>query len=154
MSPKDLRKLISITALAAVVVMAFAAPSVASAADQARFGASLVTASPVSPAKGLRPEVKIATSGWQGRILTQSSVCAYRRLITVWEVRPGADRQLGSTRGKRSVVNGTTHYHWNFVKVGYLAQPGRTYAKMAATSQCEAAQSGRFAVRTAGGGPR
>ena len=146
-----MRNWISITALAAVMVMALAAPSVASAADQARFGNSLVTAVPVSPAEGGRPAVKTAYTYWQGRILTQSSVCAVGRLITVWEVRPGADRKLGSTRGKRWVSpNGKTHYVWDFKKVGYLAQSGRTYAKMAATSQCLAAQSGRFPVRNAG----
>jgi hypothetical protein len=147
-----MRKLISITALAAVAATAFAVPSVASAADQARFGSSLVVAVPVAPAKGLRPAVETAYTGWQGRITAKSSTCAYRRLITIWEVRSGADRKLGSTRGKRKIINGTAYYHWNFKKVDYLAKAGRTYAKMAATSQCAAQESGKFGVRVNGGG--
>ena len=146
-----MRKLITITAVAAVAVMVFAIPSVASAADQARFGSSLVVGQPIAPAQGMRDAVEIVRSGWQGRILTKSSACAYKRLITVWEVRPGADRKLGSTRGKRSIINGTAHYHWDFVKVGYLAKTGRTYAKMAATSKCQGAQSAKFFVRIPGG---
>ncbi|MGH3337231.1 MAG: hypothetical protein ACRDPL_00145 [Propionibacteriaceae bacterium] len=146
-----MRKLISITALAAVATTAFAVPSVASAADQARFGNSLVTGFPVAPAQGLRPAVETAYTHWSGRINAQSSTCAYKRLITVWEVRPGADRKLGSTRGKRFAINGTVIYDWSFKKVGYLAKTGRTYAKMAATSKCQEQRSGKFFVRVTGG---
>jgi hypothetical protein len=146
-----MRKLISITALAAVAATAFAVPSVASAADQARFGSSLVVGVPVAPAQGLRPAVETAYTNWSGRISAKSSTCAYKRLITIWEVRSGADQRLGSTRGKRFVINGTTTYHWNFKKVDYLAKTGRTYAKMEATSKCQAAQSGKFFVRVNGG---
>ena len=146
-----MRKLISITALAAAAATAFAVPAVASAADQARFGSSLTLGFPVAPAQGLRPAVEIANTRWSGRILAKSSTCAYKRLITIWEVRSGADQKLGSTRGKRFVINGTTTYHWNFKKVDYLAKTGRTYAKMAATSKCQAAQSGKFFVRMSGG---
>ena len=135
-----MRKLICLTALAAVAVTAFAAPSVASAADQARFGSSLVVAIPVAPAQGMRPAVETAYTGWSGRITAKSSTCAYKRLITIWEVRSGADQKLD-----------TTLYHWNFKKVGYLAKTGRTYAKMAATSQCAAQESGKFFVRLNGG---
>jgi hypothetical protein len=146
-----MRKLISITALTAVAVTAFAVPSVASAADQARFSGSLVIALPVGPARGSNPAVTIATTAWNARITTKNSACAYKRLVTIWEVRSGADRKLGSTRGKREIVNGKAYYHIFFKKIGYLAKTGRTYAKMNPTSECQGVQSGNFSVRTPGG---
>jgi hypothetical protein len=133
---------LAILAVAALAVMAFAIPSVASAAGQARLGAGLVMGAPAhTDWKGMNPPRAVNWSAWQSRINSPTGKCAWKRLVTVWWVRPGADKKMGSARSKRHVGPTMTSYDWILERNGndhLMTRTQRYYAKMAATSKCDA----------------
>ena len=131
---------LAILAVAALAVMAFVVPSVASAAGQATFGAGLVYGIHAgTPQMGV-PEPDHSAI-WQGQVRSPTGKCAWKRLVTVWLVRPGADKKIGSARSKRHIGPTMTNYDWFLHKKGYyLTRTQRYYVKMAATSKCDAAR--------------
>ena len=140
-----MRKIISITALAAVAVMAFSVPASAG---------PLPPPAPQLPSTGggnssskarttLILDAVFLTNGasfWSGDIASPKAKCANKRAVTVYKVRPGADKKIGSDKAfKRLDGSG---YSWGVEKVGYSVKSSeRFYAKVSATDTCKGARS-------------
>ena len=122
-----MRKIITITALAAVAVMAFAAPSFA-----AKGNTKVVW----------DDEGAFETydgSAFEGFVDAKTK-CYTSRRITVYKVRPGADKKMGST--KTTPVPFPFRVSWGILKPGYKVKASeRFYAKTPATSKCKGGRS-------------
>jgi hypothetical protein len=127
-NPKGMpmRKLLSITAIAAIAVMAFAAPSFAAKGHTAvTFDGAFLTN---------------GASMWSGSVVSPKAKCGLNRVVLIYKVRPGADKKIGSTKAK--TVTGVLGYHWAYEKTGYAVKSSeRYYAKANATDKCKAARS-------------
>ena len=139
-----MRKLLSITALAAVAVMAFSVPASAG---------PLPPTAPQAPSSGGGNSSKARTtlildavfltngaSMWSGDIASPKAKCANKRVVTVYKVRPGADKKIGSDKAFKGLDG--SGYYWGVDKVGYSVKSSeRFYAKVSATDKCKGARS-------------
>ena len=119
-----MRKLICITALAVVAVMA-------PAASAAMKTMSVVTLE--------RPFLTNGASIWSGELASPKAICGDKRVVSVFVQRPGADRKLGAVRAKPA---GGVTYSWTFKKKGYAVKTTeKYYAKVKPTAKCSGAHS-------------
>ncbi len=123
-----MRKLISITALAAVAVMACV--SVASAATH-----TTVTTDGVFYASG--------ETLFSGDVISVKKACANKRVVTIFRKRPGADQKIGVTKSKEGLtIKGL--YFWTFAQKGLLPK-GTYYSVVKPTDGCLGARSTGYA---------
>ncbi|MGH3337230.1 MAG: hypothetical protein ACRDPL_00140 [Propionibacteriaceae bacterium] len=120
-----MRRLISITALAAVAVMAFVPAASAATKTVVTFDGAFLTN---------------GASMWSGQVVSPKTKCAHKRVVLIFKQRPGKDQKIGSAKAER--VTGVVGYHWAFEKVGFAVKSSeKYYAKVTATEKCAGARS-------------
>ena len=138
-------KLISITAIAAVAVMAFAVPASAGPLPPTPQLPSANGGSGGSSKAGttLTLDAVFLTNGasmWSGKIASPKAKCANKRVVTVYKVRSGADKKMGSDKASKGLDG--SGYFWAYEKVGFAVKSSeRYYAKVGATTKCKGARS-------------
>jgi hypothetical protein len=79
---------------------------------------------------------------WAGDIFSSRRACKNKRRVLVFEVRPGADQKVGSTRSYKGKAQ--PGYFWTMGKDG--AYPGTFYAKVKPTDRCKGDRSGTYVI--------
>ena len=120
-----MRKILSITALAAIALVAFV-PS-ASATTKAR---TTVTIDAVFLSAG--------QTHWSGDIRSPRKGCKLDRRVFVYRARPGADEKVFSTKSYKGLTAPT--HHWSDFVTG-AAPHGSYYEKVKPTNKCKGDRS-------------
>jgi hypothetical protein len=121
-----MRRLISITALAAVAVMAFVP-----AASAAKTHTALTT-------DGVFYVPTPATL-FTGDVISVKKACANKRVVTIFRKRSGADEKIGTTKSKPGLTQKNLFF-WSLEKPGLLPK-GTYYSIVEATDKCAGARS-------------
>lgn len=127
-----MRKLISIAAIAALALVAFVPAALA-----AKKAKTTVTIDAAFLGNG--------QSFWSGDIASAKKVCKDKRAVTIYLVRPGADKKIGTTKSYRhATATGATGYFWDYAAT--LAAPeGKYYAVVKPTAKCQGDTSNKIA---------
>ena len=126
-----MRKLFSTTAVAVLALVAF-----------------VPTASAAKPAKTtLTIDAAFLGNGqsfWSGGIASAKKACAEKRAVTVFLVRPGADKKIGTTKSyAHATATGAPGYFWDYAS--RLAAPkGKYYAVVKPTAKCKGDTSNKI----------
>ena len=73
------------------------------------------------------------SSFWDGTIKSANKACALNRSVTVFQVKPGADKKIGTTKAQR--VTGQPGYHWT-LEARIAITTGKYYAVAKPTASC------------------
>jgi hypothetical protein len=77
-------------------------------------------------------------SFWSGKIKSANRACALNRRVTVYMVKPGADKKIGSTKSVQRLDG--AGFNWDLA-LTLAVKPGRYYAMVKASPKCTAAKS-------------
>ena len=124
-----MRKLLSVTALAAIAVIAFTATAEAKTRTTLTTDGVFYTPHP--------------STLFSGDVISVKKACANKRLVIVFRKRPGADQKIGATRSKPGLVV-RNQFFWTLEKRGMLPK-GTYYAVTRATDRCSGARSTGYA---------
>ena len=120
-----MRKLLSITAMAVIALVAFVPAASAATKTTVKFDGAFLTN---------------GASMWSGEVVSPKANCANKRLVLIFKQRPGADQKIGSAKAKP--VTGAPGYHWAFEKDGFAVKSSeKYYAEVKATDKCAGARS-------------
>jgi hypothetical protein len=73
------------------------------------------------------------SSFWDGTVKSASKACALNRSVTVFQVKAGADKKIGTTKAQR--VTGQPGYHWT-LEARFAITTGKYYAVAKPTASC------------------